>query len=149
MSEATILTRHAGALGGYPHARRAGDFIYVSGTSSRREDNTHEGVTIHADGAVELDIAAQTRAVIQNIGKILQAAGASLAGVLGALPLFERLKPIVTTAPDVTQTTNLGAFVNQRGLFRRQELAVQGRRRQRQAQRQQQGNERTHVRLLV
>ena len=30
---------------------------------------------------------------------------------------------IVTTAPDVTQTTNLGAFVNQRGLFRRSELA--------------------------
>src|SRR3546814_17211931 len=30
---------------------------------------------------------------------------------------------IVTTAPDVTQTTNLGAFVNPRGLFRRQELA--------------------------
>lgn len=30
---------------------------------------------------------------------------------------------IVTTAPDVTQTTNLGAFVNQRGLFRRQDLA--------------------------
>ncbi len=29
---------------------------------------------------------------------------------------------IVTTAPDVTQTTNLGAFVNQRGLFRRREL---------------------------
>ncbi|MGK2911790.1 MAG: transketolase [Sphingobium sp.] len=29
---------------------------------------------------------------------------------------------IVTTAPDVTQTTNLGGFVNQRGLFRRQEL---------------------------
>lgn len=30
---------------------------------------------------------------------------------------------IVTTAPDVTQTTNLGAFVNQRGLFRRSEVA--------------------------
>lgn len=30
---------------------------------------------------------------------------------------------IVTTAPDVTQTTNLGAFVNQRGLFRRAEMA--------------------------
>ena len=37
-----------------------------------------------------------------------------------AEPLADRL---VTTAPDVTQTTNLGAFVNQRGLFRRQELA--------------------------
>jgi pyruvate dehydrogenase E1 component len=30
---------------------------------------------------------------------------------------------IVTTAPDVTQTTNLGGFVNRRGLFRRSELA--------------------------
>jgi len=30
---------------------------------------------------------------------------------------------IVTTAPDVTQTTNLGGFVNRRGLFRRNELA--------------------------
>ena len=29
---------------------------------------------------------------------------------------------IVTTAPDVTQTTNLGGFVNQRGLFRRSQL---------------------------
>ncbi len=34
-------------------------------------------------------------------------------------PLADR---IVTTAPDVTQTTNLGAFVNQRGLFRRAEM---------------------------
>jgi pyruvate dehydrogenase E1 component len=30
---------------------------------------------------------------------------------------------IVTTSPDVTVSTNLGAFVNQRGLFRRRELA--------------------------
>jgi pyruvate dehydrogenase E1 component len=35
-------------------------------------------------------------------------------------PLADR---IVTTAPDVTQTTNLGAFVNQRGLFRRSAMA--------------------------
>ncbi len=30
---------------------------------------------------------------------------------------------IITTAPDVTQTTNLGGFVNQRGLFRRSDVA--------------------------
>jgi pyruvate dehydrogenase E1 component len=35
-------------------------------------------------------------------------------------PLSDR---IVTTSPDVTVSTNLGAFVNQRGLFRRQNLA--------------------------
>jgi pyruvate dehydrogenase E1 component len=34
-------------------------------------------------------------------------------------PIADRL---VTTSPDVTVSTNLGAFVNQRGLFRRQEL---------------------------
>jgi pyruvate dehydrogenase E1 component len=34
-------------------------------------------------------------------------------------PLADRL---VTTSPDVTVSTNLGGFVNQRGLFRRQEL---------------------------
>jgi pyruvate dehydrogenase E1 component len=34
-------------------------------------------------------------------------------------PLADR---VVTTSPDVTVSTNLGAFVNQRGLFRRQEL---------------------------
>ena len=35
-------------------------------------------------------------------------------------PLADR---VVTTSPDVTVSTNLGAFVNQRGLFRRSELA--------------------------
>jgi pyruvate dehydrogenase E1 component len=38
----------------------------------------------------------------------------------GGGPLADR---IVTTSPDVTVSTNLGAWVNQRGLFRRQELA--------------------------
>jgi pyruvate dehydrogenase E1 component len=35
-------------------------------------------------------------------------------------PLADR---IVTTSPDVTVSTNLGAFVNQRGLFKRREMA--------------------------
>ena len=43
-SEAYILPDRAGALANYPHARRAGDFIYVSGVYSRRLDNTHAGV---------------------------------------------------------------------------------------------------------
>ena len=77
-SKAFILKERAGALANYPHARRAGDLIFVSGVSSRRADNTHDGVTIDADGAVTKDIRAQTRAVIENIGVILEAAGASL-----------------------------------------------------------------------
>lgn len=76
--DATLLNAHAKGLGSYPHARRAGDFIYVCGTSSRRADNTHVGATILEDGRVELDIRAQTKAVILNIEKILKAAGSSL-----------------------------------------------------------------------
>lgn len=73
-----IIEDGAGALANYPHARKANGFIYVSGVSSRRSDNTHEGVIIHPDGSVECDIREQTRAVIRNIGRILKAAGAGL-----------------------------------------------------------------------
>jgi 2-aminomuconate deaminase len=64
--------------GRFPHARRAGDFVYVSGTSSRRPDNSFAGVTMNADGSVTLDIEAQTVAVIENLGAILAAVGAKL-----------------------------------------------------------------------
>ena len=66
----------------YPHAKRVGDLIFVSGVSSRRPDNSHEGVTTDEDGTVHLDVAVQTRAVIQNIQVILQAAGADLEDVV-------------------------------------------------------------------
>ena len=77
-----ILNDRAGALAHYPHARKANGFIYVSGVSSRRPDNTHVGVTIHEDGTVERDIREQTRAVIENIRAILNAAGADLENLI-------------------------------------------------------------------
>jgi 2-aminomuconate deaminase len=69
-------------LGRFPHVKRAGDFLYVSGTSSRRADNTFTGVRFDKQGAAELDIREQTRAVIENIGDILKAAGGSLADLV-------------------------------------------------------------------
>lgn len=77
-----ILDDRAQALARYPHARVVGDFIFVSGVSSRRFDDTHAGVTVHADGRVEKDIRAQTRAVLANIEAILRAAGADLSHVV-------------------------------------------------------------------
>ena len=52
-----------------------GDLVFVSGTSSRRPDNTIAGAEVDALGATQLDIAAQTRAVIENIRDILAAVG--------------------------------------------------------------------------
>jgi 2-aminomuconate deaminase len=73
-----VIGGKAKPLGRYPHFRRAGDFIYVSGTSSRRPDNSFVGAELDASGKIHLDIAAQTRAVIENIRDILAHAGASL-----------------------------------------------------------------------
>ena len=76
--DSKVIEGKAKPLGNYPHYKKAGDFIFVSGTSSRREDNSHEGVSIDASGNVTLDIKEQTRAVIKNIENTLEEAGASL-----------------------------------------------------------------------
>ncbi|HET9329844.1 MAG TPA: RidA family protein [Steroidobacteraceae bacterium] len=68
--------------GAYPHFRRAGAFIFVSGTSARRGDDSIAGAERDASGRVVLDIRAQTRAVLENVRDILAAAGASLADVV-------------------------------------------------------------------
>lgn len=78
MTTAIILNDRAQALARYPHARIVGDLMFVSGVSSRRHDNTHEGVLVHPDGRVDKDIRAQTRAVLANIRTVLQAAGLDL-----------------------------------------------------------------------
>jgi 2-aminomuconate deaminase len=76
--DSKVLDTMAKPRGKYPHVKRAGDFLFVSGISSRRPDNTFEGASSDAMGATTLDIRAQTRAVIENIAKILQSANAGL-----------------------------------------------------------------------
>jgi 2-aminomuconate deaminase len=58
--------------------KRAGDFVYISGTSARRPDNTIAGAQADAMGTAALDIRVQTRAVIENIREMLAEAGATL-----------------------------------------------------------------------
>ncbi len=64
--------------GKFPHVKRAGDFLYVSGTSSRRPDNSFDGVEVDEFGTTKLDIRAQTRAVIESIRDILNCVDADL-----------------------------------------------------------------------
>jgi 2-aminomuconate deaminase len=77
-TDAMVIDGKAKPRGAYPHFKRAGDFIYVSGTSSRLPDNTIAGAKVDAMGTTSLDIREQTKAVIENIRDILQSAGASL-----------------------------------------------------------------------
>ena len=73
-----VVEGKAKPRGKFPHVKRAGDFLFVSGTSSRRPDNTIAGAEVDAMGTAKLDIREQTRAVIENIADILSSAGASL-----------------------------------------------------------------------
>jgi len=68
--------------GRFPHIKRAGDFLFVSGVSSRNPDGSFRGATLQADGNIAFDIGAQTSAVLDNIDAILRQAGASLADVV-------------------------------------------------------------------
>ena len=70
--------------GRFPHACVAGDLIYVSGTSSRRPDNTIAGAEADEMGTTSLDIRVQTRAVLENIRAILRRHGADLGDLVQA-----------------------------------------------------------------
>lgn len=78
MADGKVLAGQATPRGRYPHLKRAGDFVYVSGTSARRQDNTIAGAAVDAMGTTALDIRVQTRAVIETIREMLAAVGAQL-----------------------------------------------------------------------
>jgi 2-aminomuconate deaminase len=76
--ESKVLEGKAKPRGKFPHIKRAGDFLFVSGTSARRPDNSIAGAEVDAMGTTKLDIRAQTRALIENIRDILASEGAGL-----------------------------------------------------------------------
>ncbi|MEO0777134.1 MAG: Rid family hydrolase, partial [Bacteroidota bacterium] len=81
-TESKVLTDRAVPRGKYPHVKRVGNFIFVSGTSSRRADNSFAGVEVDELGTTNLNIREQTRAVLENIRSILQSVGADLSDVV-------------------------------------------------------------------
>ena len=72
-------------VGAYPHARKVGDLIYLSGVGPRQPvTNAIPGGPIHDSNGtpLEYDIKAQTQSVIDNITRILEEAGSSIDNVL-------------------------------------------------------------------
>ena len=81
-AQAKVVEGKATPRGTFPHVRRAGDFLFVSGTSSRRADNSFAGVIVDSMGTTQLDIREQTRAVIENIRDTLTSVGGGLDDVV-------------------------------------------------------------------
>lgn len=82
MNKGKLIEGKATPRGKFPHVKRVGDFIFVSGTSSRRPDNSFEGVEVDEFGTTNLDIKVQTKAVLENINDILKKEGANLKDIV-------------------------------------------------------------------
>lgn len=68
-------------VGAYPHARRVGDMLFLSGVGPRQPGtNAIPGGPIHDNEGVplEYDIRAQTHAVVENVRRIVEEAGARM-----------------------------------------------------------------------
>jgi|TARA_B100001250_G_scaffold407876_1_gene429378 2-aminomuconate deaminase len=73
------------AVGAYPHARRVGDFLFLSGVGPRHpKTNEIPGGPIRDNDGnpLDYDIRAQTEACIENVRAILESSGASLENVV-------------------------------------------------------------------
>jgi len=77
-TESRVFPQKARPKGPFPHLKRVDDFIFISGTSARRPDDSFEGVRVHPDGAVSFDIRRQTQVVLENIRDMLTGVGAGL-----------------------------------------------------------------------
>jgi 2-aminomuconate deaminase len=65
-------------VGAYPHAKRVGDLLFLSGIGPRDARGGIPGVKLDDNGAVSVyDIEAQCHAVFANVRTVLEAAGAS------------------------------------------------------------------------
>ena len=71
--------RAPGAVGLYPHARKVGNILYLSGVGPRKAGQTDiPGVTLNERGEIEsYDIEIQCHSVFDNIRFILEDAGSS------------------------------------------------------------------------
>jgi len=78
MSDAIQAAAAPKPVGTYPHARRVGELLFLSGIGPRDPaTNAIVGNEYFADGRVRrYDIAAQTRSVFANVRAVLEASGA-------------------------------------------------------------------------
>ena len=71
-------------VGPYPHAKRAGNLLFLSGFGPRKPGTDEiPGVTLDPDrNIVDYDIEAQCRSCFDNVVAVLEDAGSSLANVV-------------------------------------------------------------------
>ena len=90
----TMSSRAPEPVGAYPHARRVGDLLFLSGVGPRtRGSKEIPGVTFGDDGEiVSYDIEEQCRSLFQNVRYILEDAGTSWENIVDVTVFLTNMK---------------------------------------------------------
>ena len=93
-SEATESTRAPEPVGLYPHARKAGNLLFLSGMGPRaRGKKEIPGVTINEAGEIEdYDIETQCRSVFDNVRMVLEDAGTNWDAIIDVTVFLTNMK---------------------------------------------------------
>ena len=94
MAETFESSRAPEPVGAFPHAKRVGNFLFLSGIGPRvRGSKEIPGVTLDADGnIVSYDIKKQCRAVFENVRLVLEDAGASWNDIVDVTVFLTNIK---------------------------------------------------------
>lgn len=94
MADSFQSSRAAEPVGAFPHAKRVGDLLFLSGIGPRvRGAREIPGVTLDAAGKlVGHDIATQCHAVFENVRLVLEDAGASWNDIVDVTVFLTHMK---------------------------------------------------------
>src|ERR1700724_3551316 len=94
MSKSFESARAPEPVGAFPHAKRVGDLLFLSGIGPRgRGSKDISGVTLDSAGnVVSYDIEKQCRAVVENVRLVLEDAGASWNDIVDGTVFLTNLK---------------------------------------------------------
>lgn len=81
-------------VGAYPHARKVGNLLFLSGVGPRKKNSSEiPGVTLGSNGEIQAyDIGAQCHSVFSNVKMILEASGANWADLVDVTVFLTNMK---------------------------------------------------------
>ena len=117
MNEIIKTDQAAKPLGAYPHARRVGNLLFLSGIGSRTaKDNSIPGLELDTEGnIIKYDIEAECHSVFANVKAVLEASGSSwdkiidvtvfLTNMKNDFPVYNNIYAEYFTGVDACRTT--------------------------------------------
>jgi 2-aminomuconate deaminase len=90
----TYTDKASSPLGAYPHARRVGNLLFLSGIGPRNpKDNSIPGLELDAEGNIlKYDIEAECHAVFANVKAVLEAAGSNWNNIVDVTVFLTNMK---------------------------------------------------------